>query len=663
MLIRYNNQDVFSGQAEPLIGKTKSFTSAGDNRILIEETISLVGELTGCGSGELIDARSGALEVFSTGFKNLEVSGIGTFTGVKINALNFDQSPYLNTLPYSIELLHYPSGGYEFGYGITSPQSTYTYTENTNQTVSIQHEVSAQGINTSSIPGGNALTNAQNFVSGQITGAVPRPALINTTSNKFNTYLVDFSETVDKLNNTVSVSRSFESDPTDLTAYGGNVIMRHSSGINLTEGEEVTVTVNGEINAGRPTGDALFWHTDGPARMAKVRSRYRTFRESMPAPRFLTENVTEDTGINLLSFALSYVSGNNQEADGIMDDFTITLEENSDSSLFSVSVNGNLTTRGRCIGDAFGKLSGYYGPFQGVPGEFYQDHRFDVCQSLYGDFYTEEHGSCQDLQGDALQVGLSKHSISKSVAYNEHAASLSYSASYNDRAVIDSVGENIPENEVFLHSFDYTMSFTPSLPGIKSVASAYNNGWIFEDLGYRKRANFSISTTAKPLSTTTIRRSQLYQFGELKFQSMVGPQVFEIVATDEFGVGNQSAMNATYAKSFHAGAPFVDGECSKPNSYTGIVGSFNIGKFSQAANADVGELPAQVPVEGAQAGQGISKWCGYFFWEAALAGRTPNPLLEEPEWRCFNDITTFHLDDWLELGWILTKENNRRHAV
>ena len=45
MLIKYNGQDVFSGQAEPLVSKTTAFTSQGDNRILLEETIGLAGEL------------------------------------------------------------------------------------------------------------------------------------------------------------------------------------------------------------------------------------------------------------------------------------------------------------------------------------------------------------------------------------------------------------------------------------------------------------------------------------------------------------------------------------------------------------------------------------------------------------------------------------------
>tara|TARA_R110000824_G_scaffold173352_2_gene351371 strand:- start:4138 stop:5748 length:1611 start_codon:yes stop_codon:yes gene_type:complete len=536
---------------------------------LLEETLSLVGELTGCGINALREARSGALEVFSTGFKNLEVSGIGIFTGVKVNAINFDQSPYLNTLPYSIDLLHYPSGGYEFAHGVNNPQSAYSYTENTNQTVSIQHEVSAQGISTSSTPGGNALDNAKNFVSGQITGAIPRPALINTTDplSEFNVYLVDFSETVDKLNNTVGVSRRFETDPTD-TINGGNVILRHTSQFSPTEGEEVLITYNGAINAGRPTGDATF--QDDDLRMDAVRNRYSKFKDELDAARFITESITEDTGINLLSFSISYISGD-QEPDGIIDDFTISLEENSDSSLFSVSVNGNLSTKGRCISEAFSQLSGYYDEPIASEGEQPYDHRYDLCQRLYREFYRASHGSCQEKPAD--YIALNRNSISKSVAYNEYAQSITYNASYNDRTALDN-----------MHSFDYSMNFTPSLFGIKSVASAYKNptteegGWIFEDLGYRKRASFSINISARPLSTITMTQAELSEFGEGKFQDMTSEPQDEKVTSNEYALNNQSVISATYAKTFHAGEAFVERGADCPNpDYTGIrVGGFNL---------------------------------------------------------------------------------------
>ena len=70
-----------------------------------------------------------------------------TFTGVKVESINFDSSPYLQSLPYSVSFAHYPSGGFQFAYGVSNPSSTWNYTENQNKTISIEHSVSAKGIN------------------------------------------------------------------------------------------------------------------------------------------------------------------------------------------------------------------------------------------------------------------------------------------------------------------------------------------------------------------------------------------------------------------------------------------------------------------------------------------------------------------------------------
>ena len=524
MLITYNGVDVFSGQAEPLIAKNTDFFSDGDNRVLIADTITLAGELTGCGRDDLITARNLVTNVFSTGFKNLEITGIGVFTGVKVESVSFDQSPYLASLPYNISLLHYPSGGYEFGFGITNPKNVYSYTENVNQTVSISQQISAQGINTASSFPGNALDNAKTFVSGQLGSGIPRPALIDTSSSDFGMYLVEFSEEIDKLNNTVSVNRTFETDP---TAAQGAIILRYASEFTEVEGEETLITYNGTVDAGRSGS------------LAAARNKYTEFRDGLQGlGALITENVTEDTGINNISFSFSLIEGGN-DPDGIMDDFTINLEENSDSSLFSVSINGNISTRGQCMSARnFSNIENYYNNSAGS-----DDHRFDVCQELYDDFYTSAHGSHQGSPG----VTLNSNSISKSIAFNEYDQSASYSASYNDRQALEG-----------MHSFDFTLNFTPSLFPVKSVASAYTNGWIFEDLGYRNRALLSINMNARSLNTTPFSQADFVNLAETQFGDFAGGAEDIIVTSDQYVLNNQKVASAIYAKSFHASNSFTN---------------------------------------------------------------------------------------------------------
>ena len=547
MLITYNGKDVFKNQLDPLVGKTTAFVSNGDNRVCVEETISLVGELSVCSITPynasfgrlhaLIGAREDLLDDFSSSFKDLVISGIGTFKKVKVQSIDFDDSPYLATLPYTITVLHYPEGGYEFGHGICDPVCAWSYTENTNQTVSIQHEVSARGVNTSSTLGGNALDNAKAFVLGLLVDP-PRPALIDTTQSNFSAYIVDFSETIDKLNNTISISRTFETDPTEVN---GSVILRYTENIDGSEGEEILITHNGTVDAGRKGS------------MAAARNKYTQFRDGLDVERFMTENVTEDEDINNISFSFSYFQ-DNKDPDGIMDDFTITLEETSDTSLFSASINGTLSVRGGCIGAEWDALKDYY---ESGGGE--TDHNYGLCQDIYDDFYTEEHGSCQEKPMERLT--LHNEPISKSVGYNEYAQTVSYNASYNDRQTLEG-----------LHTWDYTMNFTPSLPAIKSVASAYNEGWIFEDLMYRNRCDFSISMNARSLDgDDSVSKDTMHEFGEDKFHKMVEDPEDEVLTNKGYVLNNQSVASATWASSFHSPNAFVEGECGDALSYTGIL--------------------------------------------------------------------------------------------
>ena len=245
---------------------------------------------------------------------------------------------------------------------------------------------------------------------------------------------------------------------------------------------------------------------------------------------FINENVTEDPNINNISFSFSFVKGPE-----MVDDFTITLEENSDSSLLSVSINGNVSTRGKCMSAAnFARIEAEY-------NDSSQGHRFDVCQSLYNDFYSTARGSQKSNPG----VTLNSNVIAKSIALNEHDQSASYSASYNDRQALFG-----------MHSFDFTVTITPSLFPVKAVPSAYTNGWIFEDLGYRSRATISTQMTARgcgsPLgrsSFVNLGKTQLGEFGG-------GSDMY--VTMDQYTVSNQNMASATYATSFHSDNGFTN---------------------------------------------------------------------------------------------------------
>jgi hypothetical protein len=540
-IIKYDGVDVFSNQPTPLVSKSVNYQSQGDTRVLEEHIISLRGELTGCGIDDLASARQNAINVFSESFKNLYISGVDTFTGVKILDLSFDQAPYLQILPYSVSLAHYPSGGFEVAYGVADPQNEWTYSESDNQTVSITQSVSARGINTDfSTLGGNALDNAKNFVTSQLTGTweIPRPYIIDTKNTNFKSYLVSFNENVDKIANTISVTREFLTDPKDLE---GNVILRYSKQIEEAEGEQTRISYNGTIDAGASGYIKNYPSTREYSNLNDIRSRYTQFKDSLETTNFLTENVTEDTGINRINFSLSFNSGDTEPS--IIDDFSITVQENADSSLFSVSINGNLSAKQGCIGTRFSDVSGAY------DGD---SHRFQICDQIYQDFYTASHGSAQSKPSSVV---LNSKPLSTNVSYNSGQETVSYSNSFNDRTLLQWQADDV-------NSIEYDMSFTPSLQAVTSSPSATKGGFIFQDLGYTSRAGFSITTS----SPNYIPSGDYIDFAKSQFSKMTEDPEEVLLEANSYNKTSANSTSSEFGRSFDSKYTILD----ITQDYTGL---------------------------------------------------------------------------------------------
>tara|TARA_R110000824_G_scaffold137151_1_gene301193 strand:- start:542 stop:886 length:345 start_codon:yes stop_codon:yes gene_type:complete len=104
------------------------------------------------------------------------------------------------------------------------------------------------------------------------------------------------------------------------------------------------------------------------------------------------------------------------------------------------------------------------------------------------------------------------------------------------------------------------MTFTPSLYPIKGVASAYTDGWIFEDLGYRSRAIFSISMNARALGVDPLPQEAFVNLANSQFGEFVKNGVDIVITTNQYVANNQKVTSATFAKSFHSSDSFTDNE-------------------------------------------------------------------------------------------------------
>jgi hypothetical protein len=462
-LISYNGIDLFGAQPSPFVSKDVDYIQAGE-RWAQAETITLNGQLTGCSEADLLDARAGILSKLTDNFKTLGISGVGTFSGVRIQDISFEDSAYTNILPYSIPFLCYPSGSFSKFYGVLDPSDMLTYQENEDRTMDISRSITARGINTSDSYPGNAIDNAKAFVAAQ-TGISVSPFIIQSQSSDIKSYLVSSQETIDRITNSVSVTQQFR---TDLDAADGSVVSRYSVGISEQLGEFPVVNYQGQIDAGRYGS------------LSDCYSRYSDIKNSISnASYFFDTSVTEDSYINRLNFSFSFFSGEGAaDIPTVEDDFSITVSETSDSSLFQCSIGGSVKLAHGCVIEDVDEIQNEFSQIS--------NFNFNFCNDIYQEFYSTARGS---KQSRPTNVALNTDPLSSSYSIaSTTSPQIEYSAEFNDRFV--------PPQFLPAKTFEESFSITPPLSA-KQISEHFKGGrYTCNSLGYLSRQRIGISLVA-----------------------------------------------------------------------------------------------------------------------------------------------------------------------
>lgn len=168
--VYYNGIDAFSGiAATPFIAINDEIINYAQ-RWGVVQNISLNGMITGeCDNSfnDIIDKQTRLFDNFSSDFKefkiidNEEIAFSGNY--VKIQNIDFDQSAYIRTADFKIDLQVYPESLFSGTFGVLDPVSEIKYAEQQDGTVNITRSFSAKGFNTSSAAN-NALHNARAYV-------------------------------------------------------------------------------------------------------------------------------------------------------------------------------------------------------------------------------------------------------------------------------------------------------------------------------------------------------------------------------------------------------------------------------------------------------------------------------------------------------------------
>jgi hypothetical protein len=462
-VILYNGVSIFPTQATPFISKGVENIQVGE-RWGQKETWTLNGFLTGCDFAGIVAQKNSLLSNFTKMVGELSIGSEIDISPAFVDSIDVDESNYIGHLPYSISFSSYPSGGFAGTYyGVTDVSDDISYTENTDQTLGMVRTIRAKGLQTDQ-NSESSLRNARNFVSGRMNVPVMKPFIITTTGTNLSYYLESSEESMDRINNSFTVTQNFK---TDLSEADGNIINRYTIEEKKAVSEMTVISYRGQIDAGKYGS------------LENLRQKYIAFRNSIAATFLLDESVTEDLKINRITYNFSY---NKDAAEAnfpeILDDYTITVMEDSSSSLFTASIDGNVSANYGCPADRMAKIE------QRVSEIDSANWNFDVITEIYNNFYTTDRSS---KQAKPSLVSLNPRPLSENKSIDSNAKTIGYSAYFNDRF--------IPAQLLECNSFD--ASVTVKLPIYSTIIKEHYRGgyYICQDLGSISRMSVSVSAT------------------------------------------------------------------------------------------------------------------------------------------------------------------------
>ncbi len=350
--IIYNGQDAFAPQTTPLVGLDEQ-TILTDERWGVAEALTLNGQLTGCSFAAIVAAQNDLLSRFNQSYQTLQIwQQTGSLSGlvfqkdlVEVQSITFPSDRMFGALPYSINLTCYPSGLFSGAFGILSPQDTWSFKEEQNETLSVTHSISCQPFNTSSGPS-NALTNARNWAFGRtgLNGAI-YPVMISGVSPAYFCLLTQ-TENIDRFNGTYAITETYTNDLAR-TGYG---VIRYQT--NIESGNNViSVSLQGTADGCGRNLSGMRAELARIDMLAVATKQYQSafgLTDLNPIP--LSQSFNEDPFTTSISFSYDF---DNSNLPSVWFDYTVDLSVGT-NGLITASIQGIVRARG---GDLASKLT------------------------------------------------------------------------------------------------------------------------------------------------------------------------------------------------------------------------------------------------------------------------------------------------------------------
>ena len=405
------------------------------------ESINLKGEITACGDSTIKEKREVILDAFNEDFHTLEIEGLEDIPLIRVMGVTVGPQEGANqVVSYSIDLEAYPEDSFAQKYRVLDPSDNVEISENANATASITHSVGCRGINTA--PHGdasNALSNAKTFVEEKINSGCLRGNLIQSKDPNWGKYLVNVNEDINRINGYYSLSKSYTSDLT--RKQGGEIVVRHTKSIQESWGNNTRIVHSGKIDGGRLGS------------LDEVRKAYKALRLTfddppVKEPFLISEEINEDDQNNSLSFTITLEKGRPE----VIDDYSISVSEDSGGSLVKISIQGTISATGP-LACRLKKVRKYFcGAEDCVPSAININGRYALFCADYYAVYLQEN----QINNLPANVIFCDDALAVSVTEDRGAATIQYSMQFDNRITHGH------------HRATHTMNFKPSIQHIVS---------------------------------------------------------------------------------------------------------------------------------------------------------------------------------------------------
>lgn len=439
--IYYNNKNAFSGLGPtPFVGIGQEFIDFGKKWNQITN-LTLDGQISGKYIGGengfyyLNEAKDKLLDNFRQNFKTLEIreSGVPIYTGYNaiIKSIEFEESKWYGITPYSINISVYDQNLFSESFGVTNPVDEISFSEGTDDIVTYTRKISANGIVTQSK---NGITNAKDWVTARKSIPSINPILVRNNSNQF--LLQTQTETIDRFNNTYSWEGTYKKSVNKENP--ANSILSYTLDLSYNQDDGfVYVTINGTLSSNNITNLSSDFSKLNLFNICNNAS-ISVFKKIL-SNRFLSQEVTESSNINQLSFSASF---NDDFSTDIKNDIEVTIDQDLLKCNATVKVSSTISCK-------YGNLATRWDKVQNYFRKDFKPFSFASAE------YAIEVGSTRTLSDKVLN---------ESITYDQYNAIISYDVEYSDKKTV------LNRDVISLSS---TVSYVPAVTINAPMTSAF----------------------------------------------------------------------------------------------------------------------------------------------------------------------------------------------